>query len=189
VFQPFIRTRHRAKIKGWFAAAWGSSAGPKPGFCPLDEAGTDRIAFDGAEHGQQVVVFLDGKRSEPALPDMAAAVIVLMVAPHMRGEQPHHVIAEFAVLLRPQYEVEMIGHQAITEQPHSRRALASLPQELDEGGEIAAFMKNSAAPVAPVEDMVTIAALGRACGARHEANYGDVHGRRHGKKYAVPNGM
>src|SRR3954453_20847333 len=96
-------------------------------------------------------VVLDGKRPESALPNMAAAMIVLMVTAHMSGEQPHHVVAQFTVAARPEGEVKMVGHQAIAEQAHARQAFARLAQQLDEGGEIAFFMKYRLAAIAPIE--------------------------------------
>ena len=45
-----------------------------------------------------MVVFLDGKGAKAALPDMAAGVIVLVVATDVGGQQPHHVVAQVAIL-------------------------------------------------------------------------------------------
>src|SRR5271156_1889874 len=114
-----------------------------------------------------MVVLLDGKCFETALPDMAAAMIVLVVAANMGGEQPHHVVAQFAVTAWPEREVEMVGHQAIPEQTHPRRSLPGLAQQLDKGGEIASLVKHGAAAVSSVEYVVTVAALGRTGGSRH----------------------
>jgi hypothetical protein len=65
----------------------------------------------------------------------------------------------------------VVVHQAIGDEANPRCAFARLAQELDEGGEIAIFMKNSAAAVARVKDVVAITALGRACATRHAMDY------------------
>ena len=62
-----------------------------------------------------MIVCLDGEGPETPLPDMAAAMVLLMVAADMRRREPHHVLAEVAVAARPQHQMEVIGHQAIGE--------------------------------------------------------------------------
>jgi len=62
-------------------------------------------------HGQEMIVFLDGERPKTSLPDMTAAVLMLMIAADMRRRQPHHVLTEIAVLSRPKDQVEMVAHQ------------------------------------------------------------------------------
>ena len=62
----------------------GTRSGPALG--RFDQAGTDGIAFDVAQHRQQVIVFLDGKGAKTALPDMAAGVVMLVVAAHFLGQ-------------------------------------------------------------------------------------------------------
>ena len=56
---------------------------------------------------------LDGEGAKAALVDMAAAVIVLVVAADVGGEQPHHVVAQRVVGLRPHHQVKVVGHQTI----------------------------------------------------------------------------
>src|SRR5271169_1704619 len=65
----------------------------------------------------------------------------------------------------------MVGHQAITDETHARRALPGLAQELDKGGVIAFLVKHRAATVAPVEDVVAETALGRAWATWHTTDY------------------
>jgi hypothetical protein len=58
--------------------------------------------FNITDDGQQLVIFLDGKSAKAALPDLAAGVVMLVVAAHVGGHQPHHVVAEFTILARPE---------------------------------------------------------------------------------------
>lgn len=132
-----------------------------------------------------MIVFLDGKGSEAALVDMAAAVVVLVVTADMSGEQPHHVFTQIAVAAWPEDEVEMVGHQAIGEQAHGD-AFASLTQQFDEGGVIAVFVEDGTAAIAPIEDMVTVAALGTSWVAWHRSDYRVLGTRRQAKSTLSP---
>ena len=80
--------------------------------------------------------------------------------------------------------MEVVGHQAIGEQAHAA-SFAGLAQELDEGGEVAVLVKDGAAAIAPVEDMVAIAAQGSACGAWHRGDYQDVAEQKQAKSTTV----
>jgi hypothetical protein len=93
-------------------------------------------------------------------------MIVLVVAADVRGEEPAHEVAELAVLTGPERQVEMVGHQAIGEQTDGH-ALAGFPDEREEGGVIAVLAEDPLAAIAPVEDVVAIAADGGARGAWH----------------------
>jgi hypothetical protein len=63
--------------------------------------------------------------------------------------------------------MEMVGHEAIGQQTHGN-PFTGFAKQLDEGGEVAVFVEDGAAIVAPVEDVVAKAALGSSCGAWHE---------------------
>jgi uncharacterized membrane protein len=56
---------------------------------------------------------LDGKSLEAALPHMPAAVVMTMVSPHVRGEQPLHPAAQIAVAARPEDEMKVVVHKNI----------------------------------------------------------------------------
>lgn len=127
-----------------------------------------------------MIVLLDGEGAEAALINVATAVIMLVVAADMSGEQPHHVGAEIAVVAGPEGEVEMVGHQAIGEQTHGE-AFSRLAQQFDEGGEVAVFLEDGASGVAAVEDVVAVAALASSWVAWHEEDYGEGAARRQGK--------
>jgi hypothetical protein len=102
-------------------------------------------------------VFLDGEGAEATLLNVAAAMIVFMVAANVGSEQPHHVSVPIAVAARPEGEVGMVGHQARGEQTHGC-PLPCLAQQLDEGGVIAVVVEDGAATIAAIEDMVAVAA-------------------------------
>ena len=144
---------------------------PRPVLGAFHQPGTQRIAFDVTQHGQEVVVLLDGEGAKASLVDMAAAVVVLMVAADMSGEQPHHVVTQVSVGGRPEGKMEMVGHQAIGEKAHGS-SFSRLAQQLDEGGVIAVFEENSTSAIASVEDMVTVAAQGSSWVSWHEEDYG-----------------
>ena len=65
--------------------------------------------------------------------------------------------------------MELVVHQAIGEETRGN-PLAGVAQALDKGIEVAILLENGLAAVAPVEDRVAEAALGRACGAKHGVN-------------------
>ena len=70
---------------------------------------------------------MNGEGTKAALPDVSAAMIVLVVASHVRSQEPHHVVAEVTVLARPEDQVEVIIEQTISEQAHGG-AFAGLAQ-------------------------------------------------------------
>jgi hypothetical protein len=185
--QPIRRTRHRTCIKErpWpcFVRGQGRGTRPDPVLGVLDEVRTHGIAFDVAQHGQQMAVVLDGKTFEAPLPDVSAGMVVLMVAANMSGEQPGHVVAELAVGAWPEGEVEVVGHHTKGQQAH-RHMFVGVAQQLDEGVEIAILVKDRAAAVTTVEDVITLAAQGNSQCAWHGRYYGTARGKWHGKKYA-----
>ena len=94
------------------------------------------------------------KGFEPALPDVTAAVVVTMVSPHVRGQEPLHPTTEIAIFARPKDEMKVIVHQYVAEQAH-RQPLVGIGQKLLEGGEIAILMKDIGPTVTPIEHVVT----------------------------------
>ncbi len=100
-----------------------AKARPTPIFRALDESRPQRIPLDITQHGEEVLVALDGKGFEPSLPDVPAAAVVAMVAANVTREQPLHPASEVAIGLRPKHEMKMVRHQAPADQPH-RQPLA-----------------------------------------------------------------
>jgi hypothetical protein len=86
--------------------------------------------------------------------------------------------------VRPEGEVEMVGYPARDEQT-PRHTSPRLAQEFfEEGSAIAVFGEDGSATIAPVEDMVAVAAQRCAGVAWHEGGYGDFYARR--QAYAGP---
>src|ERR1700693_5975571 len=94
------------------------------------------------------------------------AMVMLMIAAHVRRGQPQHVTAEIPVLTRPQQQVKMVAHQAIGQQAHVG-AFPGLAEELHEGGAVAVLVKDSPAAIASIEDVVAVSAQCIACAAWH----------------------
>ncbi len=63
-----------------------------------------------------MIILLDGKGLEPALPDVST--VMPLVAPNMGCQEPVHPAAQVPILGRPKGQVEMIGHQTIGQHPH-----------------------------------------------------------------------
>jgi hypothetical protein len=55
--------------------------------------------------------------------------------------------------MRPQQQMEMVCHQAKTRQPH-RHLFVRLPHQVHKRREVVILMKNIAATIAPIQDMV-----------------------------------
>ena len=83
---------------------------------------------------------------------------MLVLASNMRCHQPGHVVAQIAIVMRPQNQVKMVWHQTVTEQAH-RRMLAGLHEESDESNLFGVLEQDSLVGVASLEDRVTGAAL------------------------------
>ena len=137
------------------------------------QLGPDRVALDIAQHRQQVLVLLDREGLEPALPDVAAAVVVLVVTAHVGVLQPVHPAAEIAVAVRPHRQVEVVGHEAVGQDGHGDLD-AGVPDGLEERLVVPVLHEDLAAGVAAVEDVVA-----------HPADRGSGrswHGRYHSRE-------
>jgi hypothetical protein len=117
-----------------------------------------------------MVVGFHGKRFEAALVQMAAADILIMGVPALGVGQrePVHEIGKLAVMLGPQNHVPVIGHQAIGEQPCVRQACLRFHQHIDERLVIAVLMKKLQLAVAPVENVIDVAAQGVSSWSAHD---------------------
>jgi hypothetical protein len=65
-----------------------------------------------------MVILLDREHLESPLPNVATAVVMLVVPANERILQPVHPPAQFAIFLRPDDQVKMVGHQAIGRHTH-----------------------------------------------------------------------
>ncbi len=132
------------------------------------ELGTQGIAFHIAQHARQVLVLLNGKRLEPTLPDVAAGLVVSVVASNVGRQQPLHPAAEIPVLPRPEHQMKMVRHHAPGEQPHGQ-PFASLAKQSGKGREIIRLMKHALPSISTVDHVVTESTGQCACRARHSS--------------------
>ena len=80
--------------------------------------------------------------------------------------QPLHELGEVTIAARPEQEVEMIGHQAIGQQPHGVPGQC-FSQDPFECSEIAAVLKDGKPGVGTVKRVINKSALGSAQRSSH----------------------
>jgi hypothetical protein len=157
VFQPIRRHGYRPGVQKVQPSALNRpcQARPRPAFGPLHQSGRQGIAFDVAANGEEVFVFFNGKGLKAALVKRpgTAAVVVRVPTHGMRQGQPMQELGQFAVLMGPDNEVEVIGHEAIGQQAHGHFVLG-LAQDALEGGVVAVLMEDGGACYGMVEDVV-----------------------------------
>jgi len=68
----------------------GPGASSLPGFGATDQTGVERVALDIPQDHQQMVIILDRKSLESALPDVPCRVVMALIAADVRGQQPVH---------------------------------------------------------------------------------------------------
>ncbi len=108
-----------------------------------------------------MAVLLNREALEPALVQMAAAAVVVMlvVTPDMSDANPSHQIAQRSIAVWPQDKMPVIAHQAIGQEIHGITC-QPLPQHLLERREILFLMEQAHPAVAAIEDMVDHSAFG-----------------------------
>lgn len=164
---PVCRLLDRARAEEvWFDIR--TYAGPAPIGGSQDQIGSDRISLNVAHHGKQVSVLLNWKRFEPTLPDTSGCSPKLVIATHMRGEQPLHPAAEIAVLERPKYEVEVIRHQTEGENPERQALIGSFHQP-NERPVVGSSVIDGRSSISSIDNVVADATFGSASGSGHAA--------------------
>jgi hypothetical protein len=93
-------------------------------------------------------------------------------APDMGGQQPVHPAAEIPIVMRPESQVEVVGHQAGGQDAH-RDWHGGLGDHVQEGVRVLGLVEDLGAGVTAVADMVGEAAPGGASGAWHGAPEND----------------
>ena len=96
---------------------------------------------------------LGGESLEAALPDMSCGFVGLAVAGNVRSKQPVHEAAKVAVLARPEAEMKVVGHQAVSQDAHLN-AGAGLVKELHESVVIIGGMKNPVSGIAAINHVI-----------------------------------
>ena len=79
--------------------------------------------------------------------------VVPMITAHLRRHEPLHPATEITIFMRPQQQVKVVCHQTIPSQPH-RHFLVSLRHQAHKRGEVIIVVKNIAAAIALVQDIV-----------------------------------
>ena len=143
-------------------------AGPGPVHGLCDESRTNGIPEYIAEDGEEMAVSLNGKTLEAALPDMAMAAVMGVVAADMTGHPLLHEGAECVEGRRGHHEVKMIGHQAEAEDLERMPGFGRAEQ-LQEGGIVGVLVKDGCPTIATVEHMVGMAGGLSTRNARHRA--------------------
>ena len=77
--------------------------------------------LDVTQHDAKVFILLDRECFEPALPDVTTTMIMTEIAADVSVQQPLHPAAQIAIADRPESEMEMIGHDTISETAASGR--------------------------------------------------------------------
>jgi hypothetical protein len=103
-------------------------------------------------------IVLNHGAPEPALPDMAGALIALVITPGMGDQKRLKNSADGLPSLGAEQEVEVIGHEAIAEEAKGI-ALLGLGQGFEKGGAVVVVAKDLFAVVAAVEGVVDQAAI------------------------------
>ncbi len=70
------------------------------------------------QHHPKMVVLLDRESLETPLPHVPARVIVPPVGADMGRQQPMHSAAEVTVSQRPERQVEVTGHDTVSQNAH-----------------------------------------------------------------------
>jgi hypothetical protein len=130
-------------------------APPSPILGPARQAGEQRVSLYVAANGEEVLVGLHGERLETTLVQMTGAGgLVMGVPPLGMGQgQPLHELGQVPIAAGPEQEVEVIGHQEISQQPHIEPG-HGFGQDPFERGEIAVVVEDSESGVGSVQSVI-----------------------------------
>ena len=130
--------------------------------------------FHIAQKRQQKLIRLNRKTLVSSLVEMSAALLVMgAVALDVRVGRPGKIFGHVPRASRPQNQVPMIGHEAVSEQVDLGMFLR-LTEQLDECGIIGVLVKDSAAVVPAIKDVID-PHLRRACGSGHTSTLPEAH--------------
>ena len=100
-----------------------------------------------------MVILLDNKAFEPALPHMPVGTIDLVMPTYVGRHQPLHPFAQFLCLFRPHDHVKVVGHHAVGED-FNRIESSTQPQEISKSLKILILVEDVPLPVPTVEDVI-----------------------------------
>ena len=131
-----------------------------------DQFGTEGIALHVPQDGRQVIVVLDGEGFESTLPHMSGRAVMTMISSGVGGQEPLHPASQVAIRMRPEHDVEVIGHQAVAEEV-DRYPPSGIGHGLDEGVIIRRLVEHRLPAIAAIQGVINHPANKGASGARH----------------------
>ena len=99
-----------------------------------------------------MIAILHRKRLESTLPHVARGAIMAMISPGVGHEQPLHSPAHVTVGVRPNHQVEMVGHKTVSQDVDGKSRLG-VGHGVDERIVVGRLMENHLPAIAPIEDM------------------------------------
>jgi len=143
-------------------------ARPLPAFRLCDQLRSERIAFDIACDGEEMLIGLDRKGFEAALIDRACSggVVMGMPALRMRDGDPTEDFRKFPVLPGPEEEMPMIRHEAIGGNADLGLGVG-LGENLFKGGVISGCLKERESSDTTIQDVIGKISGGEAWTAWH----------------------
>ena len=147
---------------------WPSPAREDHGHCSARPTSPARSGFRFyvPDHRQEVLVLLDRKGLEPALPNVSARVVPAVVAQNVGCKQPLHPSTQLTISVGPEHQVEVVRHQTPSQDPH-RHACTGLLDKFDEPLVVVILVKNILLRVAAVQNMIANSSDGSSCGSWH----------------------
>ncbi len=168
-----------------------AEAVPPPVLGTPYQVGPQGVPLDIAAHREEMLVRLHGGRLEPALIEMTGAGrSVVRTSPlGERHGEPAHEPGEVAILTWPEQDVEVVGHQAVSQQSHVM-AHHRLREDALECRIILVGLKDSQPGVGPIQGVVDEATFRRSSWSWHVLRIqDDERGVRNGSCPLSPHGM
>lgn len=167
---PIRRSTHRPRAQRQVLRPLA----PPPQPAPLPRLGARHqlraawVGFDVSAEREKMLIALDRKAFEPALIQVppAAAMIVLVVSPHVGHADPAQPASQRFIRPGPHDQVPVVRHDAVGQQINGV-SLESLGEHAFEGGIVLCFMKQPHATVPTVEHVINETGFDGAGSARH----------------------
>ena len=134
----------------------------------FDHSGAKRIRFDVPQDCHGVGIVLNDRAFEPPLPDVSGRAVRLVIMPGMGDRQRLHDPADRLAVARREQQVEMIGHQAVAEEPE-RVTLLRLKECVQKLTAIIGRRQDGVAVIAPIQGMIDEAVSDGSGRSRHDA--------------------
>ncbi len=146
-----------------------AEAAPPPVLGAPHQVGPQGVPLDIAARREEMLVRLHGERLEPTLIEMTGGgrSVVRMRPPlGVRHGESAHEPEEVAILAGPQQDAEVVGHQAVSQQPHLM-AFHRLRQDALERRIILVGLEDSQPGVGPIQGVVDEATFRRSSWSWH----------------------